>query len=764
MQSTKSPNSGSKSATAYSCVRCFDRKVKCSRDPEGCTNCTKSGVECIYRVPPAPRRRKKRTQEEILKARLDRYEQILRTKGIDIHREGIRAEDLPDESPDTLTQNPTNTSADSGGPTAMCASSNMMSQPAFVNAKLIVDHGRTRFVENNLWTSMSEEFHKPSDAMPESSDDEDSTTAFDDGTDFVLGPTPSSQTVQDMHPIPEQVMTLWDIFLENVNPLSKLIHVPSLQPAVVEASSHLERLPKNFEALLFSIYAISVLSLTPNECLDKLGEDRAVLLSRYRNGTKRALAKAKFLGTSDLIVLQAFVLHLLAMREVYDAKTLWTLTGVGNRIAEGMGVHRDGSSLGLGPFETELRRRIWWQLIFLDFRTAELSGLGNYGNIGLWDCQIPSNINDEDIWPGMKEPPKVSERGTEMIFCLTRYELGHFWKRKLLTRNPGGDFTTLWSNFKRLGSLEEKDKGIEELEQLLERKYVRFCDPSVPVQFMSMLVTRSATNGMRLMVHHPRRYPRDEDVPESERKLLWSMASKLIELDNLIHASKPMLKFKWHTDAYFQWQALIYALTEMRKHPLQEYVDRGWQQVNEVFQNHPDFVTDIKKPIHSAVGSLCLKAWKAREDTWPQRPFQTPLLTPDYIQRLRRDREEKKAAPPVMPAQQQDQDYFATSVNTRMELPRGSPSPEAAPPSGGPELQAQNTQYVEQSLQNSQLPQLQFQPPGQQPFFWWDYTKGNDMTTNINPDFDTFPWAGEGQDTMDWSQWDFLLKDVRPSG
>lgn len=145
-----STNSGAKSATAYSCVRCFDRKVKCSRDPEGCSNCIKSGVDCLYRVPPAPRRRKKRTQEEILKARLDHYEQILRNKGIDVHREGIKAEDLPETSPDPVASNAPPKGSQNGTSTVSQATIGgggcMMPNHGFNNAKLIVDQGRTRFV------------------------------------------------------------------------------------------------------------------------------------------------------------------------------------------------------------------------------------------------------------------------------------------------------------------------------------------------------------------------------------------------------------------------------------------------------------------------------------------------------------------------------------------------------------------------------------------------------------------------------------------
>jgi len=507
-----------------------------------------------------------------------------------------------------------------------------------------------------------------------------------------------------------------------------------------------------------------------------LGESRSVLISRYTTGTKRALSRAKFLGTSDLMVLQAFILHLLCMRDVYDSKTLWTLTGVGNRIAEGMGCHRDGTTLGLGPFETELRRRIWWQLIFLEFRTAELTGSGQHGNIGNWDVRIPSNINDADMWPGMKEPPEIQERGTEMIFCLTRYELGHFWKQKLLTKEPTGDFGELWKNFRRLGSIEEKEKGIEELEQCLEHKYVRFCDPSVPVEFMAMIVTRAATNGMRLMAHHPRRYAKDEDVPESERRVLWSISTRLLEIDNLLHASKPVNRFRWHTDSYFQWQALIYIVTELKRQPLHEQVDRGWTLVGEVFENHPKFVTEVKQPVHFAVGSLCLKAWVAREETWSQRSFPMPLRTPDYIQQLRRDREERQ--PLSVPQSQPDRDYFGRLQNMPESQPElniisatsqlmiDTSQPKVDLPVEAHGLQSQQELYQQQTQQTEIPPQLHFSEQDlQQPqLFWWDPIRENKQPPNPDFDFNSM-WSeyAVGPTEMDWQSWDILLKDARAS-
>ena len=61
------------------------------------------------------------------------------------------------------------------------------------------------------------------------------------------------------------------------------------------------------------------------------------------------------MGTTSLVVLQALVLHLLSVRDIYEPRAVWSLTGVAVRIAQGMGLERDGVFLGLPPFETEMR-------------------------------------------------------------------------------------------------------------------------------------------------------------------------------------------------------------------------------------------------------------------------------------------------------------------------------------------------------------------------------------------------------------------------
>jgi len=44
-----------------------------------------------------------------------------------------------------------------------------------------------------------------------------------------------------------------------------------------------------------------------------------------------------------------------------------------------------------------MRRRLWWQIIILDCRSAELSGSKSTSLLEL-DIQVPANVNDVDLF------------------------------------------------------------------------------------------------------------------------------------------------------------------------------------------------------------------------------------------------------------------------------------------------------------------------------------------------------------------------------
>ena len=418
--------------------------------------------------------------------------------------------------------------------------------------------------------------------------------------------------------------------------MTKFVHHPTTHKTLIQACTQLDNLPRSLEVLMFAIYTSAVYSIDDEECQMKLGEPRKPLLRRYQHATRKALARAKFMGTSELAVLQAFLLYLLTVREDLDARTTWTLTGVASRVAQNLGLHRDGSSLGVSPFETEMRRRIWWQVISLDGRSAELSGSGRFSDLSISDTRVPTNVNDEDIYPDMKDAPTPQIRPTEMISCLARYEMVIYFKEQSLKKDGvafGFESLRLAAPWKN--SAEEREAFLDGLEQRLEEKFLRYCDPSVPIQFMTTIIGRGAINSIKIMAHHPRKWGQGVELPSSEREYLWRASLKLLEGLNLAHSSRQLRRFMWHTRHHFVWQAFIYILNELKEHPLRDGAEKAWQEVKETYRHHPHFINDFKKPLHIAVGSLCLKAHAAREQTQREATNGVlPKAIPEYIHQL----------------------------------------------------------------------------------------------------------------------------------
>ena len=414
------------------------------------------------------------------------------------------------------------------------------------------------------------------------------------------------------------------------------------------------------------------------------------------------------------------------MRQDLDTRTLWSLSGVANRIAHGMGVHRDGTILSLSPFETEMRSRIWWQINILDSKAAELCGFGSLGDVSWWNSKSPSNVNDVDIWPGMKEPPPEHKGPTEMIACLLRYEIGIFWRRKLLdSKIAEQDLTRAVQSWVATATILERDTFIDALEEHLEGTFLKHCDQSTPVQMMASFTARMVCKSMRILAHHPRQYASEKDMPDSERQVLWKTSMALIELDNLVHSYHSLQKFNWHIDVDFQWQALIYVLGELMVRPTGDGKDDAWSQVENIFKNHPNFISDHKKPLHTAIGNMCLKAWGAREKAQLENPQGSSWLdTPAFILQLRKQKEVEKEKAKA-------KRYKASQMNL---ISQSKDMDSTAQP-----------QLLDSSIMPDIASVQQFQP-------------GNTSDSLWSPDFSVPMMDDMG---MDWETWDSLLHDLQ---
>lgn len=257
---------------------------------------------------------------------------------------------------------------------------------------------------------------------------------------------------------------------------------------------------------------------------------------------------------------------------------------------------------------------MWWQIVVQDTRLAELSGAGTSLLSGPFDTHLPRNINDADLKPEMGQIPQDHAGTTDMTFCMTRYEIANFLKS---SNTDFFFFDGAWAKPDgALATLVEKDKAIDELENRLEEKYLKHCsDPNMTLHFLTKIFTRTAIYRMRLVAHHPRHLPdKGASMPPEEKDYLCRLNLNMLENDNIAHSNKSADKFAWYLNAYFQFPAFIYLISELRHRTRGELADRGWAAVNQAFQYRIQFITKRKdSPLFQATSALALKAWQARQ-------------------------------------------------------------------------------------------------------------------------------------------------------
>jgi hypothetical protein len=127
----------------------------------------------------------------------------------------------------------------------------------------------------------------------------------------------TSVDISTLHPEPVQIFRLWQLYLENVNPLLKVTHTPTLQGRIIEAASNVLTITPALEALMFSIYSMSVTTLAEEESHAMFGSSKEELLKKYQFGCQQALLNCRFLRSGDRDCLTALYLYLVSLSGGY---------------------------------------------------------------------------------------------------------------------------------------------------------------------------------------------------------------------------------------------------------------------------------------------------------------------------------------------------------------------------------------------------------------------------------------------------------------
>ncbi|KAI4834195.1 hypothetical protein E4T44_08988 [Aureobasidium sp. EXF-8845] len=433
--------------------------------------------------------------------------------------------------------------------------------------------------------------------------------------------------LSDQHPSTTCLIWLWKTYLENVDPVVKMLHMPTVQPLIFNAASDtIKQLRPNQEALLFSIYLIAVSSVPQCDQAKAeriMGQPVNKLIETYTGLAQQALINARFIQTPNFITLQALTLFLIAQRAKANPETMWQLTGVAVRTAQQLGYHRERAlrSPSVSVFQAELCRRLWWELAHLESFAAKQCGVTSIVSFkALWDTDRPLNINDSDLHPQQISIPKEILGITEMSFCSARFEIGEL---TMASASPD----------KSAQDLGQIDAVIDDLQQRLDHRLFKYCDPSIPTHKMLRTFGRAAIARIKLTVRRRSMYAKS-GLSQQERDNTFMLCLQLAEAPNIFGKDKAIQRFLWQANAFFPLDAFMFMLGELAYRnvgePLPVPVETVWSEIEKAYESQPRLLHDESNAIYSAVRNLTLKAWENSVNV-----LNLELAVPPSIQSLR---------------------------------------------------------------------------------------------------------------------------------
>ncbi|KAI0836766.1 fungal-specific transcription factor domain-containing protein [Hypoxylon sp. FL0890] len=599
-----SPRAGTSSSPAggvklRSCVTCRTRKVRCDKSSP-CSNCRRANIPCVFPfVDKTPRwaRRLERVTNSAKAAheadpnvnqvmdRLRNLEGLVKELSSQLEQaHAASARGSP------AANSPENSNHDRGLDCKVESSSaaNLSSVNSQFGRLVLGDAGQSRYVSSGFWSRVNDELHglkmdteELAGGEYDSSEDEDSpgktpSTVEQDRTPserhaFLFRHNPGSPEpdLREFHPLPYQIPFLLNVFSENINIMARVVHIPTVNKMIRDLpGGDTSALSPANEALMFAIYYAAITSMEEDDIVTNFGSSKSELNLKYRLGLELALAKADFLNVPDIVLVQAFAIFLFLAKRHDSPRFVWMMTGLAIRMAQALGLHRDGSCFPhLTPFEVEIRRRVWYSICMIDIRASEDQGTDLTITQGSFDTRIPLNINDSDIDPETKETPKEREGITDMTISIV------FCQQCIVTQQ-------MMALSLRDGEkcLDEQSRLLNEFYERLERTYLRYSDATNNIAYwVCVTATRLLVAKMSLIIYFPVLFSStNEHASEELRNKLFIAAIEVAEYNHALNAQQACRHWRWIFQTYTHWYAIVYMLIEATQRPWTPAVERAW--------------------------------------------------------------------------------------------------------------------------------------------------------------------------------------------
>ncbi|RAK97723.1 Zn(II)2Cys6 transcription factor [Aspergillus ibericus CBS 121593] len=622
-----------------SCETCRQRKVKCDKlDP--CTNCQRLGARCVpVERARLPRGRSGRLaterpgdQDANLKDRVSKLESILR----DLARGGSQASAraILAAAVEEGSQDGENSLGDDD------------SQAGGVRTP-------DTYLGSSFWANLLNEVPDmhPSERRSSKSDDHDAENrnlisyrrllTMASGGGIKSEPVCSSPTHQQ----------LCCLFMQRVDPLCKILHRPTLKAFLVDGSPYLDYEPGHLAptALAYSVYYAASCSLIDEESMRCFGIPKSSMVARYHKEAETALARADFITTNDLTVLQAYVLFLLALRSQDQSRRMWTMLSMALRIGQALSLHLPDPPFHVRPFERELRRRLWIAIGFLDVQASMDRASEPMMQASWLESHPPANVNDIDLSPNMEANPVDSPGFTDMTFTMMMH------KSQYVARSLN------FSDFMEpsITTLAIRQQLVLEFKQSVTKLLHHSNPDHIPLHWLTRAIAECTHASLQLITLRPLQRAPNFTPPHVRGDRLLEFAVNVLILSRRLRSDPRFATYQWFEFAFPPWHCLAVALAELCVCDDQSVMERFWDPIEDTFHQLGRLIADSQRGmLWKPMEKIMARARERRAQLLATDAFSPSTTTTIQQQQPQQQQQQQQQQQPPIPIQIPPQDFI----------------------------------------------------------------------------------------------------------
>ncbi|KAK3720631.1 hypothetical protein LTR37_003680 [Vermiconidia calcicola] len=599
-----------------SCLECRRRKLKCDKQAP-CTNCTRFKRDCLYLAPSAdPSSQQKladiKEKMGMLEKTLEREVAGQQSKA---HLGGAKVTRPTDDPGLTHVEGDEDDEAgaeDEEGlePTPLAALDNVYEDNAddelmdlgvqmgkmriseriggWIRPKLVAELTDTlEDVQSGKWQAARDgAFPSNTDLRPGQAH-----TRIQASPKSYIGPGPDyiapassfffpgtnmNTTLLDYLPSKNAADELVAQYFDAVHYVARAVHRPTFEAQYTlfwgQIATGTEPMPSQ-QAIIFAALFTAAVSMTEDKVSQRFGASKAQLVDSLRSGTEMALSKANFLRTTKTDTMQAFVMYLIPLIRAEVSRAHSALVGTAIRLAECMGLHRDGTHYNMNPVEVHVRRMIWHQLCFLDMRTCEATGPRPQIRKDDYDTRYPLNVDDADL---LELPAATDDKPywTDMTLFRIRCEYVD------LRRQLWFDIVQLDKKKKSLTSTLVK---IQKTRSYLMDLYLPMINETIPFQAFAKHVLMLGVYGCFIQVLHRYLFSTTQRMPDRLRQILIEAGVTQMENAIALETKPELAAWSWYKGAFNQYHSALLLMVEVYAYPMRKDAARIWKSLDYIF-------------------------------------------------------------------------------------------------------------------------------------------------------------------------------------